>query len=167
MTKHTQLSLVLTAILLAGSKAGAATVEFNRDIRPILADTCFHCHGPDPGARKASLRLDTEAGFFKERDGKFPVVKGKPDQSSLYQRLITKEEDDVMPPKKEHKDTATQWPNKAPRTSVMYHIVLTDCLCHLKTTPFEKFPFAYQRTSARKTAMCRVMLQKGHCPNED
>ena len=96
--------VALATALLAGLQAGAAPVEFNRDIRPILADTCFHCHGPDPGTRKASLRLDTEAGFFKEREGKFPVVKGKPDQSSLYQRLITTDEDDVMPPKKEHKD---------------------------------------------------------------
>ena len=104
MLKHPHRLLALAAALLAGSQAGAAPVEFNRDIRPILAETCFHCHGPDPGSRKASLRLDTEAGFFKEREGKFPVVKGKPDQSELYRRLITTEEDDVMPPKKEHKD---------------------------------------------------------------
>lgn len=99
-----QLHLVLAAALLTGAQAGAAPVEFNRDIRPILAEVCFHCHGPDPGSRKAGLRLDTEAGFFKEREGKFPVVKGHPEQSSLYQRLITTEEDDIMPPKKEHKD---------------------------------------------------------------
>ncbi len=102
MPKHLFLSLALAAAFIA--KADAAPVEFNRDIRPILAESCFHCHGPDPGARKAGLRLDTEAGFFKEREGKFPVVKGKPDQSELYRRLITTEEDDIMPPKKEHKD---------------------------------------------------------------
>ena len=104
MMHHPQLHLLLAAALLLGGQTQAATVEFNRDIRPILADVCFHCHGPDPGTRKASLRLDTEAGFFKEREGKFPVVKGHPEQSSLYQRLITKDEDDVMPPRKEHKD---------------------------------------------------------------
>ncbi len=104
MMQSTSLHLVLAAALLTGAAAGAAPVEFNRDIRPILAEVCFHCHGPDPGSRKAGLRLDTEAGFFKEREGKFPVVKGHPEQSSLYQRLITTEEDDVMPPKKEHKD---------------------------------------------------------------
>lgn len=104
MIQFSDRSLVL-AFLLAGSLAASgAPVEFNRDIRPILAETCFHCHGPDPGSRKASLRLDTEAGFFKERDGEFPVVRGNPEKSTLYQRLITTDEDEVMPPRKEHKD---------------------------------------------------------------
>jgi hypothetical protein len=79
--------------------------EFNRDIRPILADACFHCHGPDPGTRKAGLRLDTEAGFFTAKEGEIPsVIKGKPDDSPLYQRLVTKDEDDLMPPPESHKE---------------------------------------------------------------
>lgn len=79
--------------------------EFNRDIRPILADACFHCHGPDPGTRKAGLRLDTEAGFFTAKEGETPtVIKGKPDESPLYQRLITTDEDDLMPPPESHKE---------------------------------------------------------------
>ncbi len=100
----------LTFLLLTASAATAAPVEFNRDIRPILAEACFHCHGPDPGSRKASLRLDTEAGFFATREAKdgskseSPVVRGKPDSSPLYLRLISTDEDEVMPPKKEHKD---------------------------------------------------------------
>src|SRR4051794_36174103 len=86
--------------------AGAENVQFNRDIRPIIAEACFHCHGPDPGARKAGLRLDTEGGFFtaREKDGKKDsptIVKGRPDQSPLFQRITTTDEDDVMPPKKE------------------------------------------------------------------
>ena len=97
----------VSALLVRASANDA--VQFNRDIRPILAETCFHCHGPDPGARKAGLRLDTEAGFFygREKDGKKEsptVVKGQPEKSPMYQRLITTDEDDVMPPKKEHKD---------------------------------------------------------------
>ncbi|MAT46265.1 MAG: hypothetical protein CMO35_02410 [Verrucomicrobiaceae bacterium] len=79
-------------------------IEFNRDIRPILAENCFACHGPDPGARKADMRLDTEAGFFAEQEGAPPVVvKGKPDESELYLRLITEDPDEIMPPPKSHK----------------------------------------------------------------
>jgi len=89
----------------ASPLAAANDVQFNRDIRPILAETCFHCHGPDPGTRKAGLRLDTEAGFFASRDKTGPtIVKGQPDKSPLYQRLTTTDEDDIMPPRKEHKD---------------------------------------------------------------
>ena len=85
--------------------AAAPPVQFNRDIRPILAEACFQCHGPDPGSRKASLRLDTEAGFFAARDGgDSTVVKGQPEHSSLFQRLITTNVDDVMPPPESHKD---------------------------------------------------------------
>jgi mono/diheme cytochrome c family protein len=95
--------------LLTAAAFAADAVEFNRDIRPVLADNCFHCHGPDPGTRKAGLRLDTEAGFFAPRqtkDGKqepAPIIKGKPDQSSLYQRLLSKDEDEIMPPPETHK----------------------------------------------------------------
>lgn len=94
---------------LSGARAASDAVVFNRDIRPILADACFHCHGPDPGTRKAGLRLDTEAGFFtgRKKDGKEEsptIIKGQPDKSPLYQRLITTDEDDIMPPRKEHKD---------------------------------------------------------------
>jgi len=91
------------------SAFAADAVEFNRDIRPVLADNCFHCHGPDPGTRKAGLRLDTEAGFFaarKDKDGKEEpptIIKGKPDQSTLFQRLLSKDEDEVMPPPETHK----------------------------------------------------------------
>jgi len=100
----------LTLLPLVITSAFAAdTVEFNRDIRPVLADNCFHCHGPDPGTRKAGLRLDTEAGFFaarKDKDGKEEpptIIKGKPDQSTLYRRLLSKDEDEVMPPPETHK----------------------------------------------------------------
>jgi mono/diheme cytochrome c family protein len=90
-------------LLLAALPLVAPAVEFNRDIRPILADACFHCHGPDPGSRKASLRLDTEAGFFAKREDGPTIVKGKPDSSPLFQRIISKDEDEVMPPPDNHR----------------------------------------------------------------
>ena len=83
------------------ARAGEAIV-FNRDIRPILAENCFYCHGPDPGTRKASLRLDREEGFFGPRDEGPVVIKGKPEESPLYKRLVSKDSDEVMPPPKAH-----------------------------------------------------------------
>ena len=99
--------VTLGFIALHGSLFGANTgrVIFNQDIRPILADACFHCHGPDPGTRKAGLRLDTEAGFFTAKEGESPtVLKGKPEESPLYQRLLSKDEDEIMPPPESHKE---------------------------------------------------------------
>ncbi|GEP44308.1 DUF1553 domain-containing protein [Brevifollis gellanilyticus] len=101
--QHTTLALALLS-LTASAAVSAPTIGFNSDIRPILADACFHCHGPDPGTRKAGLRLDTEAGFFTAKEGEEPtIIKGKPDASSLFQRLIATDEDDVMPPPDSHK----------------------------------------------------------------
>ncbi len=97
-------ALLLALLATVSSASAASSIGFNRDIRPILADSCFHCHGPDPGTRKAGLRLDTEAGFFQAKDGEQPaVVKGKPEVSSLFQRLISTDEDEIMPPPESHK----------------------------------------------------------------
>ena len=101
--------LALLPFLASAAFAAEEKILFNRDIRPIVAENCFHCHGPDPAARKASLRLDTEAGFFAPRmtkDGKEEpptIIKGQPDKSTLFQRIVTKDEEEIMPPPKEHK----------------------------------------------------------------
>lgn len=98
------LSLIVVILLVCGTPsraagAVAASVEFNRDIRPILADACFHCHGPDKTKRKAKLRLDTEEGAFAElRDGGKTIVPGKPAQSELFQRITIKDDAQRMPP---------------------------------------------------------------------
>lgn len=102
-----RIHVILALIALHGSLFGASTgkIIFNQDIRPILADACFHCHGPDPGTRKAGLRLDTEAGFFTAKEGESPtILKGKPEGSPLYQRLLAKDEEDIMPPPESHKE---------------------------------------------------------------
>jgi hypothetical protein len=73
-------------------------VDFNRDIRPILSDVCFQCHGPDKAQRKGDLRLDVKDDVYQDRGGYALVVPGKPDQSELYARLIDADEKQRMPP---------------------------------------------------------------------
>ncbi len=85
-----------------------AQVEFNRDIRPILSDACFHCHGPDKNERKAGLRLDLREEAVKEsKSGEFPIVPGHPEKSDLVQRILTDDADELMPPAKAHKVLTT------------------------------------------------------------
>ncbi len=79
-------------------------VQFNRDIRPILSDNCFYCHGPDSGHREAGLRLDVEEAVFTPRDGEPAVViRGKPEESALFQRIVHEDPDERMPPLDSHK----------------------------------------------------------------
>jgi len=77
---------------------GFEAVDFSRDIRPILSDTCFKCHGPDAAERSAGLRLDTEEGIQEDLGGHQAVVPGKLDESELINRLITDDLDLRMPP---------------------------------------------------------------------
>ncbi len=92
---------LLTAIKTASAPvAQTATkpVDFNRDIRPILSDTCFKCHGPDGQARMANLRLDETEGLFVDRGGYRIIVPGNSDQSKLYQKISSKDDSIRMPP---------------------------------------------------------------------
>src|SRR3984957_17734173 len=84
----------------AETKTSMPELQFNRDIRPILSDRCFKCHGPDKGSRKANLRLDRAEDAYapsKKSDGS-PIVPGKPDQSLVCQHIFATDPDDVMPP---------------------------------------------------------------------
>ncbi len=94
LTQPALLLFVLSTAGLSAASEGPANVEFNRDIRPILSDNCFHCHGPDKSHRKAKLRLDVREDAL----GKEAFVPGKPDQSELVKRLHSKDSDEVMPP---------------------------------------------------------------------
>ena len=79
-------------------------VQFARDIRPILSNHCFECHGPDADARQADLRLDTRAGLLGERDGaEHLVVAGRASESELYRRVATDNADERMPPADSHR----------------------------------------------------------------
>ena len=106
--------MIALAFYLAGSndggaesaspKASGARVDFNRDIRPILSDTCYACHGPDVKERKAKLRFDLREEIFKPaKSGEIPVVPGDLAKSELIRRITTADEDDLMPPSKFNK----------------------------------------------------------------
>src|SRR5271163_2070683 len=95
--------MAATAILLAASSGLSATdakLGYNRDVRPILSDKCFKCHGPDSQARKAELRLDVRESAMALHDGVPPVVPGKPEQSEVVRRIETDDPEDHMPPLK-------------------------------------------------------------------
>ena len=86
-------SLVLCQIEFAG----ASEIDFNRDIRPILSDKCYTCHGPDPKARKADLRLDIR------EDALDSMTPGAPNRSELFLRVIHEDPEERMPPRKSRK----------------------------------------------------------------
>src|SRR5438045_574969 len=101
------LALVLTAVfgaavpLTVAGETVADKVDFNFQIRPILADRCFKCHGPDEKARKAKLRLDLQESAYSIRNPQKntrAIVPSHPEQSELIRRITTKDEDDRMPP---------------------------------------------------------------------
>ena len=75
-----------------------AEVDFDRDIRPLLSDTCFQCHGPDAAHREADLRLDTKEGLFGDLDGFKVVAPGDPEASELFFRIAHKDPEERMPP---------------------------------------------------------------------
>src|SRR5216684_8400038 len=80
----------------------ADEIEYNRDIRPILTENCFRCHGP--AARKGGFRLDVREEAVKPtKSGARPIVEGKPDQSELVRRIFSKDADEMMPPPNSHK----------------------------------------------------------------
>jgi len=98
-----RLSALFCCALLLGS-AAQAQVRFNRDIRPIMSDTCFRCHGPDKNARMAGMRLDLREQALRPTDsGKTPIVPGKPEESEIIKRIFTEDAGQIMPPVFAHK----------------------------------------------------------------
>ena len=88
----------LCLLLISASAFAAEDIRFNRDIRPILSENCFYCHGQDPKHREADLRLDVRDEAVKAHDGVTAIVPGKPEQSEMLKRLLSHDPDDQMPP---------------------------------------------------------------------
>jgi hypothetical protein len=102
-------SCVLASIVQAQvSPPKAAAVDFQRQIRPILSDNCFHCHGPDKGTRMAGLRLDTHEGLIEQRKNGVPVVPGKSEESLIVKRVYADKPSMIMPPAYSHKTLTTE-----------------------------------------------------------
>src|SRR6476661_2210970 len=122
MTRLWKLGIVLSALLLTGWvpcawSAPNSVVRYSRDIKPILSNNCYACHGPDEAKRKAKLRFDQPEGAVAElRGGRHAIVPGDLAKSTLIERINTPDEDDIMPPVKtgkhltaEQKDLLKRW----------------------------------------------------------
>ena len=90
--------LCVAAALGLAAGASAQPVDFARDIRPLLSDRCFTCHGPDEAQRQVGLRLDEEAGAKKPRGSRVPIVPGDPLASEVYKRISAPAATLRMPP---------------------------------------------------------------------
>ncbi len=115
-TSCVSLMILLIGLTVALQPADAEKLQFDRDIRPILSDKCFACHGPDPAVRQANLRLDTKEGAFSAPSGYPIIVPGEPENSELVLRITHADIDQRMPPQisnrqptQEQIDTLIQW----------------------------------------------------------
>ncbi|MBQ97053.1 MAG: chromosome segregation protein [Roseibacillus sp.] len=99
-SRYPSLLFLLTLHLVA--PVTAEPLDFNLDVRPLLSDRCFKCHGFDKNTRESDLRLDIPEGAFAQRDGSQAIVPGKPEESLVWQRITSTDPDDVMPPPESH-----------------------------------------------------------------
>ena len=113
------LAFLAISPLVSGQSAEQRKISFNRDIRPIMSDTCLLCHGPDASHRKADLRLDIPEGAYADRDGSPAIVPGDPEESLLIWMINALDEEDRMPPPEHHraliveeKDILYRWINE-------------------------------------------------------
>ena len=120
------LSVSLFTVAAASAAPTGNAIDFAREVQPILAENCLHCHGPDAQDRKAGLRLDTRDGALQGgKSGVATIVEHKPADSELFARILSTDEEDMMPPPKEKKtltaaqiDTLRRWiAEGAPYTS--------------------------------------------------
>jgi hypothetical protein len=95
--------LPFAILIISLGAAFGEGVSFNRDVRPILSDKCFYCHGTDPHHRKGDRRLDTREGALADIDGVKAIVPGNPEESDAIIRILSDDKDELMPLPKSHK----------------------------------------------------------------
>jgi hypothetical protein len=111
-----RLSVMFVLAIFAVQIRALAAVDYAHDVLPILSAKCYHCHGPDEGAREKELRLDQKQGAFRTVEGVTPIVPGKPTESEVVRRITSSDPDEVMPPSDDIRkltpaqiQTLTQW----------------------------------------------------------
>ncbi|MBT3666760.1 MAG: DUF1553 domain-containing protein [Opitutae bacterium] len=90
--------LLFLTLFLGPFLEATTPVDFTNEVRPILSEYCFHCHGPDKGKREAKLRLDISEGALRDLGGYSAVIPGKPEDSELVFRLHSEDAEEIMPP---------------------------------------------------------------------
>ena len=124
------LPVLAAAVALLAEGAAGQEVSFNHEVRPIISDRCFACHGPDAHERKGDLRLDQADGVdgaYRTHKGSTAITPGSLEESELWNRITTTDEDDVMPPPDSHKKVLS----KSEQDIIKRWI--------LKGAPYEKF----------------------------
>lgn len=102
------LAPLLFAALFANASASAAKVDYNRDVRPILSENCFACHGFDEASREADLRLDVADSATEDRGGYAAIVAGDSAASEAWRRITSDDESEVMPPVESHRELTAE-----------------------------------------------------------
>jgi hypothetical protein len=91
-------TVLLWVLIAAPAPAAETPLDYNRDVRPLLSDRCFKCHGPDAAARRGKFRLDIREDALTPRDGIVRLLPGRPDESELMLRILSPHADEAMPP---------------------------------------------------------------------
>ena len=127
------MTVLLATVLLAIASAlsAAEPVDYNREVRHILSDKCFRCHGPDERQRQADLRLDDVESATRTGDsGTTPIVPGKPQQSELVRRIFSDDPEERMPPpelkktlSETEKETLKLWIQQGARYQILWSLV--------------------------------------------
>ena len=113
MNGNTIFSMMIGLAISLG--ANAAPIDFNRDVRPILSDSCFQCHGPDKHSRQAELRLDQPSGDQGAHSDRNGIQAGSPgllEESEVWRRITSSDDGELTPPSASHKKPLTA-PEKA------------------------------------------------------